>query len=55
MCHYLNHGRTLNGILIRVAQWMACFDLCKLYLALSEYTESVRILTAMVTDVIKLH
>ena len=33
LCHYLNQGRTLNDILMRVEHWMAYFDLSKLNLA----------------------
>jgi len=32
-CYYLDQGRTLNDILMRVAHGMACFDLRKLNLA----------------------
>jgi len=45
VCHYLDQGRTLNGLLW---SWQTKFSL-------NEYTENVRILIAMVTDVIKWH
>ena len=32
LCHYLNQGRTLNNILMRVAHWMAYFEFNKLNL-----------------------
>ena len=53
LCHCL--GRTLNDILLRAAHWMTYFDLSKLNLALSKCTESIRTLTATVTDVINRH
>jgi len=51
-CHYLNQGHTFNDIL-RAAHLKSYFYLSKLNSA--KCTESVRILTAMVTDVIKWH
>ena len=54
LCHCLGQSRTLNNMLLRAAHWMAYFDRNKLNY-LSKCTESIRILTAVVTDVIKWH
>jgi len=49
--HYLNQGRTLNDIINEGRTWNGYyFDLSKLNLA--NVLASVRILTAMVTEVI---